>query len=157
MKTQNFITVFLLVCLGMTFSVDELNAQTAVDFPILKLEKKNKGLFGYSRVNFTLGVFNGMTGWEGDCDNPGLSRCKPPSSLPDPVDEANSIELSDYAMVQIANGSRGGTEQKQVQVLGESFMRVYTVTWTSTPVTTRPTPTLGDGQTIAIDVERTDI
>ena len=157
MKRHNSIQFIVIVSLILVFSNNEVHAQTAVDLPILKLEKKDRGLFGYARVDFVLVNYSGLVGWEGDCDDPGLSGCKPPSSLPDPVDETYSNELSDFAMIQIANGSRGGSDQVQVQVAGEPFMRVYNVTWSSTPVTARPNQTKGDGQTISIDVERTDI
>ena len=126
--------------------------------PIFELTKKNRGLFGYRVVDFTT-VLNsdGHSGWSGDCHDPGFSSCRAPGSMPDPVNETNVMDLVNDALLNIANGSRSGSKQISIQVAGESFLRVYTVTWTATDMSARPTETSGDGQEIDILVDLTEL
>ena len=126
--------------------------------PIFQLTQTNKGLFGYKTVDWTTGYDQeGHDGWVGNCQEPGLSKCKPPSSMPDPFNETNVMSLVDHALLAIDNGSRSGSKQKSIQVAGENFLRVYTVTWTATDKTTRPSEDVGDGQNISILVDLTEV
>jgi len=150
---EKFPKLFIAIALGF-FMI----SSTASTKPIFELFQRDKGLFGYKVVDFTT-VYdqNVDDGWTGKCHDPGLSRCRAPGAMPDPVNESNVLNLVDQALLKIANGSRSGSKQVSVQVAGESFLRVYTVTWSATDKTARPTETSGDGQEIDILVDLTKI
>jgi len=152
-KTKQSALSIAMLAFGVLFAASTLNAK-----PIFHLTQSNKGIFGYDVVNWTTGTNeDGHQGWVGNCENPGLTRCKPPGAMPDPTNEENVIQLVDYALLKIANGSRAGSKQITVQVEGETFKRVYTVTWSATDMTARPDENTGDGQSIDILVDLTEV
>jgi|SRR5690554_1096049 len=137
-----------------------IGMQDAASKQIWSLTQTNKGLFGYRNVDWYQGSMDGTLGWVGNCSEPGLSRCKTPrgiSNVLDPTDEAIVDALVEMAELRIGNGSRGGHETRTVQVQGESFTRVYRITWTATDIVRRPDEFRGDGQTISMAVDREDV
>lgn len=127
---------------------------------IWSMTQTNKGLFGYKNVDWYQGSLGGNLGWVGNCSEPGLSRCKPPGSASPKLDasDVSSVDnLVKIAELRIANGSRLGNETRTVQVEGESFSRVYRITWTATDIVREPGESVGDGQTISMAVDREDL
>ncbi len=109
-----------------------LACNSAMAYNIIAVTKSDKGLFGYRDVSWQLGATgpNGnIQGWVGNCSNPGLSSCRPPSIMHDNNDYQTSLTLLDYAENQIDKGIFNGSYEMNVQVEGENEMRTYTVTW----------------------------
>ncbi len=89
-----------------------------------------------SRTVILNGVEVTWTGWDIFCSGYGFQSC--PKEGPftftggngyDDVDEVQGTTLLNYADNQINNSTLSGTYQVTVQVASESFLRVYTVTW----------------------------
>lgn len=116
-------------------------------YNIISIERINKGLFGYDYVAFDhVTESNGHSGYIGRCYNPGLSRCKIGRFFPDKNDDKYANELLDLAEGKIDNGTFTGSESVTIHVDGESFNRIYSVTWS--------TDNQGNG---TIKVDRTDV
>lgn len=145
-----------LVC-GFLFFI---GMQDAISKQIWSLETTNKGILGYSYTKFTQAEYNGHLGWVGICKNPGTQRCKVPSGTNGGLD-ATDLSTVDFlvenADLKIANGSRAGHATRTIQVQGESFKRVYRITWTATNILRRPGEFVGNGQTVNMSVERDDV
>lgn len=104
--------------------------------------KTSGGLFGgYWETSKEL-VTNseGKSGWVIDCKNPGFTSCpnasKPVTLINEPVLELNDYNAINSLLEQvdplIGNGHPGdsGNETLNISVEGESFIRIYRVTWT---------------------------
>lgn len=126
----------------------------AKKYPVLSVTKSGKGHgTGYDYVHWELlqayvpGQSN-VTGWVGNCQNPGSVSCGgPPQGYVgfDQTDLNIAHTLLGHADGQIANGTFNGSYSQNVQVTGEQFLRVYTVRWQSS------------GSTITQSVERDDV
>jgi|GEM_PF-3057894 len=68
-----------------------------------------------------------------NCSGFGLRRCRPinQGNIIDSNDEIWGLALYDIAEDAIDIGQANGSSQQRVRVSGESFERVYTVTWTT--------------------------
>jgi hypothetical protein len=119
---------------------------TSLGLPIYSIERSNKGLFGYRNVTFHQVSNNGHMGWVGNCNSPGLDRCKPGSALTDANDQTIGLELLDFAESKIDMGTFTGSKVVLIHVDGETTDRKYTVTWS--------TDNQGDG---TITVDRTNV
>lgn len=105
----------------------------------MEVHKCGKGFFGYNYVNAELESVDGYVGWKLTCDDPGHAGCSAPDIIIpqsgsdlDIVDaqESNNCLAAADSLIQL--GSSTGTYTITVQVSGESFQRVYQVTWTPT-------------------------
>jgi hypothetical protein len=130
-------------------------------YPIIK-RNTSGGVFNhYNKTYCGLQQFDagdGKTywGWVVDCADLGFTSCPNRSSLaspctggkPDATDISTVGDLLDYADGVISNGSAGdnGTHTTRVQVSGENFERVYTLTWIIN----------SDGSTLST-IDRTDV
>jgi len=120
---------------------------------IFMITKKNRGIFGYSSVDYQ--EFPGLGGAL-TCTDPGWSGCRAGMVVNDPDFDQEEVvfKLVDDAEIEILNGSRSGQLIKLIQIAGETQTRRYVVSWTATNATRRPTETVGNGQeyTISVDV-----
>jgi hypothetical protein len=94
------------------------------------IHKENGGVFGYDKVTV---IQNGADLWI-DCCNRGYSRCrgltKPsPDGDLDAVDIEQMYGLIDQADELIGGGQMEGARTVRVHVDGETFDRLYRVTW----------------------------
>jgi len=130
---------FLLMLIGRSYSI-----------PIISVTKQCGGLFGYDYVHWERQIMevndNGTNryGWAGECEGRGLRRCKPPASqiVLNETTDANEADVYDQGiaegMIESAEGSisTSGQNGSQIQtylVSGQTFYRVYTLTWSSVP------------------------
>jgi len=121
----------------------------ALSHPVIQRTKSCGGVFGYQYVSKTLVENNSLSsgwGWVIECTGRGFSACPKKGNTTvlndnvndnqaDNYDLAVGEDLVDLAELAISNGSLSGVSTVTKQVLGQNFSRVYTVTWSSTPVT----------------------
>ncbi len=131
--------VFLSILFFACLSVELFSA------PIMELRKTNRGLFGYEDVDAKIKNYTGpdgvtFQGWAITCFGHGSTWCRKPAggvalntdpeaTIADEYDYGVAEELIDYSDDQTLNGTSSGVHTITRQVTGQSFQRVYTVTW----------------------------
>jgi len=122
-----------IITLAFTMTALSLNLFA---WPIIQVNRS--GWFPlYSNVNQSTDQYQvgntTMLGITLDCSGFGLRRCRPINQgyVLDPNDATWGLALYDLAEEAIDNGQANGSSQQRVRVSGESFERVYTVTWTT--------------------------
>ncbi len=127
-----------------------LTAILSYSIPIIGVTQQCGGLLGYSYVEWHREVYDTDAdgtkhfGWVGDCNGRGFNKCKPPIANTDLNGDLDPIEADyyDHAVAQdlitqiiptIDDNNTSGSITSTMSVQGQSFKRVYTLTWDAVP------------------------
>lgn len=143
--------ILKLAFVGMLFLA--MSIQNANAIPIISVTKSCGGFWGYDYTSWQREVLEvtseGVTkyGWVGVCSGRGFSSCKPPggelielnnnlnATEADAYDQSVAEDLINQVGETIDASNATGSETFVKLVEGQSFKRVYTLTWAATTIT----------------------
>lgn len=129
------------------------NLDSLAQIPVISVTKSCGGLFGYDYVSWQRQYFgpvdedgNQKMGWVGNCSGRGFRGCRPPTSTTPVNNDINSDEVDHYDLDRVdeiiemiendlVNENPSGTVIETHQLTGQVFQRIYTVTWSTVPIT----------------------
>lgn len=128
----------------LTLTVLTITISGFSKFPVISRTTSGGGFWGYAKteaklVEYTWGGVNNdkytTRGWVIKCEGDGNEHCPKHPGVAvngddsNPTDKAQGDALLDYAYSQIEMGNFEGNSSTTVQVVGETFKRVYTLHW----------------------------
>lgn len=140
--------IILIGLIGCFFTLDSL-----AQIPVISVTKSCGGLFGYDYVSWQRQYFgpvdedgNQKMGWVGNCSGRGFRGCRPPAAATTVNDDIKSDEADHYdhdrvdkiiEMIEndLVSQHTSGSVIEMFQMTGQTFQRIYTVTWSTVPIT----------------------